>query len=263
VALILYFKQEPRPESEIWLPLHFQAKQDSTLRDLGSRRYYDRLVREFPDGDRIEFILIPRLPEETRRPDDPDTFYIMENKVWNGLYAKFLREDLSAATAAQDRASQNPMLPAFHVPALAARRFAKWLDAAADLPTPEQWDKAAGRFDPNRRHGSFEEPWEPGELAVGLEGPVPVGSSKKDISSYGCRDMAGNGREWTREIADLARRRWLDEQLIGPDVYVRLRGGSYRNPEPLTFDTLDTAPDQHEVTETAEDIGFRVVLEPE
>jgi hypothetical protein len=75
--------------------------------------------------------------------------------------------------------------------------------------------------------------------------------------------MAGNGREWTREIADLVRRRWLEPDSVGPDVFVRLRGGSYRSPEPLTYDTLDTAPDQHEVTETAEDIGFRVVLEPD
>jgi formylglycine-generating enzyme required for sulfatase activity len=212
----------------------------------------------------VEFILIAKLPDETRRPDDPDTFYIMENKVWNGLYATFLREDLDSASAAQERTGQDPNLPAFQVAVLAARRFAKWLDASADLPTPQQWDKAAGRFDNNGRHGPFLEPWQPGDLAVGREnaGPMAVGQATHDISSFGCRDMAGNGREWTREIADLVRRRWVDDQSISPDDFVRLRGGSYRSPEPLTFESLD-APDLHEASETAEDIGFRVVLEPD
>jgi serine/threonine protein kinase len=254
----------PPTPPPVWLPEQFQPKEGSmTL--VGTKLYSDRLVREFPDGDRVEFILVPKLADESKRPDDPDTFYIMENKVWNSLYAKFLRESPDASATSQDRTGLDPKFPAFHVPALAARQFARWLDGSADLPTPEQWDKAAGRFDANRKRGPFQEPWQKGDLAVGRDqqGPVAVGTAPKDISPIGCRDMAGNGREWTREIADLVRRRWLEPDSVGPDVFVRLRGGSYRSPEPLTYDTLDTAPDQHEVTETAEDIGFRVVLEPD
>ena len=33
-----------------------------------------------------------------------------------------------------------------------------------------------------------------------LTQPLPVGSRAKDISLYGCRDMAGNCREWTRDV---------------------------------------------------------------
>jgi serine/threonine protein kinase len=247
---------------ELWMPAAFHAKEGASVRTVGSKRYADRIVREFPGTPPVEFILIPKRPEDAKRPEDPDTYYIMENKVWNGLFALFEREE---AQGGGDKRSQlDPDVPAFNVQVLAARRFAKWLDASGDLPTPEEWDKAAGRFEPNRRSGPFEEPWKPGELAIERDqiGPMAVGRAAKDVSLFGCRDMAGNGREWTREIADLVRRRWIDEQSIGPDVFVRLRGGSFRSPEPLTFQYLDNAPDQHEASETAEDIGFRVVLEP-
>ena len=30
---------------------------------------------------------------------------------------------------------------------------------------------------------------------------LPVGTAIRDVSIFGCRDMTGNGREWTRTIA--------------------------------------------------------------
>ena len=89
--------------------------------------------------------------------------------------------------------------PVLRVDIQEAHRCAEWLGGA--LPSVEQWDKAAGRFESDRGVGPFESPFAAGEIAIGREklGPLPVGSAVKDVCKFsGCRDMAGNGLEWTR-----------------------------------------------------------------
>ena len=46
-----------------------------------NRYFYDRIVKELPEGPPVEFLLVCS--------DDPPTFYIMKHKVWNALFAQF------------------------------------------------------------------------------------------------------------------------------------------------------------------------------
>src|SRR5690606_21822230 len=87
-------------------------------------------------------------------------------------------------------------LPIVEVAALEAHCFAAWL--GAELPTGKQWDKAAGRFD--GAEGPFRSGWKPGMIALDRLEPGPVGTFPADESLYGCRDLAGNGRELTRDL---------------------------------------------------------------
>jgi formylglycine-generating enzyme required for sulfatase activity len=80
-----------------------------------------------------------------------------------------------------------------------ARTYCRWLSAATDrafrLPSEAEWEKAArgagGRTFP------WGDEWEAGVCNVGGTGTTPVGSYPRDLSPYGCVDMAGNVEEWT------------------------------------------------------------------
>src|SRR5439155_23597987 len=102
-----------------------------------------------------------------------------------------------------DLGSGDGSFPVFRVKAEDARQCARWL--GGDLPTTRQWLAAAGANDPQARPGPFQgelADLKPGEVAIDLEkvDPLPIGKAAKDFSSRGCRDMASNGREWTRTI---------------------------------------------------------------
>jgi hypothetical protein len=122
------------------------------------------------------------------------------------------------------------------------------------LPTPQQWDKAGGRFD--KQDGPFQgsaAKWDPGDLALCRSPqkprdarPLPVGKAVRDISFFKCRDMASNGLEWTR--------------YVPPDQEVNLRGKSYRSFQPFIF-KRDADIDQAAVQTANDEISFRVVLE--
>src|SRR4029079_17620079 len=94
---------------------------------------------------------------------------------------------------------QSGTWPAFNITAREAQEFAHWLvpsdnlELRGDLPTREQWDKAAGFYD--RRSGDpefddlgpFLRGWSPnaiGEIAIGRgkESPLPVGQATEDRS---------------------------------------------------------------------------------
>jgi formylglycine-generating enzyme required for sulfatase activity len=85
-------------------------------------------------------------------------------------------------------------------------------------------------------------------------------------------DLAGNGREWTRELyannresVPLAPDRLRKLKPDDETVRVTLRGRSYLASRPLRYEDLegeDAVPDTHQYQRPAEDIGFRVVIEP-
>jgi hypothetical protein len=89
---------------------------------------------------------------------------------------------------------------------------------------------------------------------------VDVGN--RDVSIYGCRQMASNGYEWTRDLADLEPGMKaeipLEEMIAARSVY--LQGQSYLSREPLTFKAM-LQPRTMECREASFEVTFRVVLE--
>ena len=57
---------------------------------MDGRAYYDK-IDVMRGGIPVRFLLIPKA-----RKDDPDTFYIMEDKVWVGLYRLFAEQGKEA-----------------------------------------------------------------------------------------------------------------------------------------------------------------------
>lgn len=144
---------------------------------------------------------------------------------------------------------------------LEALECARWMKG--ELPTARQWDKAAGLLD--KATGPFQgnpDDLKPGDIAVRREGegPMPVGKARRDVSMFGCRDMAGNGREWTCTLAQTNLDR--ENAPVSLSSYkdsldIRLRGHSYRDDKPYLFEQL---PDQQQAKNAEPDISFRVVI---
>jgi hypothetical protein len=259
----------------IFLPDHCQNDGVETEKR-GDKEFYKHIIYDSGYGIKIRFVLIPNL-----RPSDPPTFYIMETKVPIEAFQKFEEKNKAflknddwkngALAGGKDTKLGNPRFPVTRVGVEDAYVFAKAL--GGKLPTVQQWDKAAGRDEPNHGDGPFQGPWNSNEdmnkdqIAVnrGLEGPLEVGKASKDISIFGCRDMSGNGREWTGKI-ESARIGEKEAQfpLEHPDNFtdkVVLRGRNYMEDTPLNFSDLTKRPETLGYLETKFDVGFRVVIE--
>jgi hypothetical protein len=249
------------------LPAGWMRVIDEPLAVVDGKLYY-RNIDIIKDGERARFVLIPRdsalfasNPGNPLWPkEDIATFYMMENKVWISLYRKF------ASKAKQENqdwdklvAKRTGMYPVVGVVWSDARQFARWLGGErGNLPTLEQWDKAAGLFLPpqQRGKGPYQE-WQKPEdrrlLGLKPRGAMPVDEPTLDISPvFHVRHMAGNGCEWTRQPLQLN------------DRLVEVRGQSYEEEEPLTYKTLaDTEKPQIQPRLTPDPlIGFRVVIDP-
>jgi serine/threonine protein kinase len=271
----------PGPQVD-WDPRQhgFVVPADAQITTAGSKRYYDRMVKEVGKEQAV-FLLIPH-----NRPDDPQTFYMMENKVSNALFKSAsedaaFRESLAKyppryprlkwgewckggmRNGEEDLLCDRDDLPVLRVNAIEAYCFAQLL--GGKLPLADQWDAAAGKgtgaLAPFRDPAA---PLMPGEVGVDrrAEGPMPVGTAKRDISPLGCKDMSGNGAEWTRNLAgggqvppDVTPGKELDRFLL-----VIVRGQRYYKKEPFHF---ADAPDKVLFTNADPAVGFRVVVEPE
>ena len=257
-----------------WLPPGYEAGRNGEVDSTTGRNLYRELVHQELG---LVFLLIPRT-----NAVDLDSFYISRDMIDNRTFAAFAEanpdkvEDSEwkkgAFVDGNDRGVSNENLPVFRVTVTEAYECAKWLGGT--LPTTMEWDKAAGLYDvPEEAMGPISEYGAgqsiDGQIAVGRgnEGPMEVGAAKGDVSFYGCRDMAGNGMEWTRSFYIRS-----DEVPVanpGPDDRVLLRSRRYRATDPLTFENLKN-PEQldleseHYLQEDPEtvntQIGFRVVL---
>ena len=167
--------------------------------------YHSEIVRDLDENAKVEFLFIKR-----NKSNEPASFYIMKDKVSNRVFARFAAKEPKhvEGTSWQMTPKDGQDLPAVNVTAIEACRFAYWLArdrAKVRLPSIEQWDKAAGLYDydatdATTERGPFNEPWKVGDktIAVARDNPAPIGTSSHDVSPLGCRDMAGNGSEWTR-----------------------------------------------------------------
>lgn len=241
----------PRPDS---LPVSLFPWSNADQVVIEGRRHAKRIMQTLPDGTPVDFVLVPRI-----RESDPESFYIMEDKVSVALFERFQKEqERFVSSRAWEKQAQLPgdahSLPRALRPVLGltqdeARNFARWL--GGDLPTTRQWDKAAGRFEAGVGKGPFRGNWKSDHrLLVAVnrfdKGPAKIGEASADVSWCGCHDMAGNGWEWTRDRLD--------------DQQVELRGQSYGADRPLYFETLQT-PLTRAANQTDVCIGFRVVLD--
>jgi formylglycine-generating enzyme required for sulfatase activity len=220
---------------------------------------------------------------------DPPLFYMMENKVSNDLYRAFLDDkEASDALFAKYRRLQGSgkwfggewekganrprdassmgivgrgSVPVFGLKVTEAHCFAEWLRGM--LPQRKQWLKAVGDGE-DTRPGPFN--GTAADVAVLCEdGPWPVDKGENDVSIYGCRQMAGNGFEWTRTIQDGAEQIPMDRANGSRPVYVC--GQSYKANTPLLFSgpkgfIVAGDLDSKSSDEGDPEITFRIVLEP-
>jgi len=280
VAGLVWWSRRPGPPELGRLPPGYQGAAGAKLRQINNHLFYDRIVT-VSAGHHVVFLLIPK-----SKPDDPPSFYIMEDKVSNELFALFendpagqkllkefrqnqpkLIKDLwrkGAVADGKDLGTSEDQLPVMRATLLEAYAFARWL--GGHLPSARQWDKAAGRFEDKAGPGPFDGPWDKQDqnaVAVNRpkEGPMPVGHASRDVSRFGCRDMAGNGWEWTRDALG-ERQPFTRGFRLHPELTrVILRGQSYRAPRPLSFSDLE-GPESWPYLDVSPEIGFRVVLEP-
>jgi serine/threonine protein kinase len=283
---VVFLRPTPAParDKPSWQPLGWAppaGEEELTEPDLSNKRYYKKLVRDV-GGERVVMIAIP---QKTLR--DPQTYYIMENKVSNRVFEavmaekessnllKTLREltreplddvigkwKLGALGGGRDLGvDRRGAYPVMRVSALEAHCVAERLGGR--LPTPAEWEKAAG-YGEDGRQGPYDPSPENG-IGPGVqrsqEGPLPVGEATRDKSIYGLHDVAGNGSEWTRLFVGESGQMVpaLNVALTG-DELVNVVGKSYTAKAPLHFKEVGVA-DALGYNEVRFDVGFRIVLE--
>jgi serine/threonine protein kinase len=284
VLLFNYLRKPDWPPPDGWR----RAPGSILIKDMKGRKYWSSLIRS--DKPEVEVLAIPK-----RNIDDPDTFYMMRDKVWNDLFkavmetkeAKKLLETLLADSGLQDRDpklqnyielgqwkrgaivnetdlgvdGERSRLPVLRVTVLEAHAFAALLGGR--LPSRAQVLKAAGKGEASSGEGPYKlDPQDPLSfkgIALNLKdtGPRPVGVSEQDESIHGCRDQAGNGMEWTRSLQNDAR------EVPVADIHNAI-------PAVITVgkNFLDDVPWEFKDPETIEAynltsfyLGFRIVLE--
>jgi hypothetical protein len=284
----------------LFLPPHADPKDGGDgqrfVKDSRGVTYYKRLVVTV-DGMPLEFVAIPKV-----RRTDPSTFYILVDKVSVAEFRKYaVPHKLTALGASTvgllgSPSAQGPLLaaaalfpgrpqppdwnpdrlgdnyPAFGMKVKEADGFARWVsDEWGQLPSVPEWEKAAG-FPDNKgdRQGPYLGKWSktaPLKIAAGQQERKPwrLGEAIDDVSTSGCRNMAGNGFEWTCNVWDENRSKETELRLIKSKITrvgeysVRLRGQTFTENRPLLYKDAILSWDY---TLSSPAIGFRVVIEP-
>ncbi len=178
--------------------------------------------------DRLGLPLVP-VPAGEFKMGDPahpvrlERYWIGKYPVTDALYRRFCAETGTAPpreASAADRAEHPVVNVSWHE----AVAFCRW--CGTQLPSEAEWEKAARGTD--GRQYPWGDRWETGRCNVGTSGTSLVGAYPGDVSPYGCFDMAGNVREWTRSLYRPYPYEPGDgrESLEGSERRV-LRGGSF------------------------------------
>src|SRR5262249_3017789 len=124
--------------------------------------------------------------------------------------------------------------PATHTTVTEAHCFAAALGDRCHLPHIREWDAAGGYYDGLAAPFTHEGP---GLLAINLQPDVfwDVGIAKGDESYYHCRDMGGNGYEWTTNTTGGVRGELVPVAKPNPGYAVIRRGQRPDRVEPFTF----------------------------
>lgn len=249
---------------------------------------------------RIVYRLIPEgsfgmgEPDEKRQtPDDKpyhkvlmSPYYLQETETTVAQFDPFRRgadrtmdedfREYDEEASARVRDAEDDAFPAVKLPRAACVAFAA--SVGARLPTEAQWEFAA-RSRGDRRSGYVWSDPEasPSEMA-NIENLrqdselMRVKSFNSDRTMQGIFDMAGNAREWCRDV----HRPYLDSKVPvvdpfeepregEPDPSFAIRGGSFLTPrETARVSFRSDLPDleyRAKGRESFEDVGFRTVLE--
>jgi formylglycine-generating enzyme required for sulfatase activity len=279
------------PDAEVWQALASARQGESSLKRAASwawcelGRPVDLGLVKVPAG---EFLM--GSPEDEAGPyERPQhvlylpTFYIGKTPVTVGTFRDYLEKSgrLLADRDGFEKANQRADHPVVLVNWHHALAFAQW--HGFGLPSEAEWEKAA-RGPDGRRYpwgnewslANTREYWGPPRVRSGIPligawqkraETTPVGQfSPQGDSPYGCADMAGNVREWTRNL-------WGPSSFPYPYVpgdgredlevpsqgFRMLRGGAFGDNSRLArcASRYWLVPDDWYVG-----IGFRVVLSP-
>jgi serine/threonine protein kinase len=274
------------------LPEGFEpVDKEDIIKDLSGKRFYRQIVGGIDPNLKAKFVCIPRnKPEVEQGVSDPETFYIMVDKVTVGQFQQFAekksignewkktkipnKDETKAPRIVEVNDIQKPDLPVINVTVTETHDFGQeMISKKAYLPTYVQWDKAAGYYERQEREGPYKGTWsddrrqkEKDGLLINVNRPdasalMPVGSAKDDESIFGCRDMAGNGREWTRNLQTTSPHYVPYPEAKERDVVIT-RGKEIWLPVPLQFTDLGAEKGGNGYYfERNPDIGFRMVIE--
>lgn len=279
----------------IWLPPNFEPVDPQQLVRTDGIHYFNQIHRSI-GTQKLEFLLITKpkgfgdpgnfymMKEKVWR--ELFDAYLAENPKQisrdriEAIHANWSKEDaeVSATSQASKKSnkavvkgtSDHPRWPVTGLSPEEASLVADWI--GGKLPTTSQWNRAAG-YDFHRppsgcqppsdwkqdvwERGPFKEPWngvdDPG---IALRAFADVGTSSKDVSYYGCHDMAGNCSEFMRNsVAGL-------QLPLSPDAdqNIVVRGKAIGSSFPLYFKDFSKPP-AHRFNEADDNTSFRIVVE--
>jgi hypothetical protein len=163
-------------------------------------------------------------------------FYIMESKVWSDLYR-------GVAAVRPDSEKNEADAPVSFITVEEAANFA--LSAFGNnyrLPSPDEWDHAAGLYVVRDRPTVTRRGGQP-RVRIARPGPTHGPMSRADVNEFDLLDMAGNGREFTRAIQ--AKSGEAPREVTGGNTTpleardsVILRGRNFTLSTELTFQDL-------------------------
>jgi serine/threonine protein kinase len=305
VAAGIYFTKKPPngkvgPTEQVldkdvdYLPRNCVKAEGAEIRTITGKKLYDRIDYVIPDdGTHVRFILIPRISNR-----DPQTFYMMEDKVSVALFRKFVEKN--PGTVQDDRwkkgtpgdqtaPNQNLLSPVVYVTVDDAWRFATWLHG--DLPTLQEWEKAAGQKeeplkgegpyvanDEAKKRGLELIQFEHGKsidgrenVTFGLVPMKPTGVAIQDMSPLGPRYMGGNGAEFTGDVDEethhyrVPLNNFAPEEkkmkVKSPNLFVKCAGGKTDLGARYRYKAEDTKYKATAYVSANPWIGFRVVLQ--
>jgi hypothetical protein len=242
---------DPPKENPIRVPAGTRAEPGAPTVTLAGDVRVPQWVVADRGGEPVRFRLITPI---ANLPGDPRPFYISESKVWNKLYRK----------PGENRAEPGGAdAPAVGMTANEAAAFATTFDGGR-LPTPGEWDHAAGLYD---RKGNDGPVMKGGDARVRL--PIPAAThgtyAEKARNQFGLIDMAGNGREWTAAVLPSRGQQFrpVPGAAFSPNDLVVLRGRNYTLSSPLTYDVMkyeEKEPQTQFANVASPYTGFRIVL---
>ena len=245
------------PDRVIAIPGSVKPEAGAALVKIVGDRWAYEWVTLAVGPETIRFRLIPGGAPGAVKP-----FYIGEYKVWVGLYRAGAGGPMRETDTLKPAAAGEPLM---NVTANEAFAFARKIaPGEGALPTPTQWDHAAGLYRPPERAG------------IAIAGSSPIAAVARPVETRGkspvpdsndvdLKDMAGNGREWTNAVfagAGQPPKIVSDGQFAAEDRVI-LRGRSFTLPTALSFEKLkldQAEPQASFAGKPSPYTGFRIAM---